>query len=427
MTHAVVTAAAFAAALAAAAPGDTVRLAPGVYAGRFVANVPVAVLGAPGTVLDGEGRGTVLTLRGGACVVKGLELRRSGRSLLDDDAGLRLAIAPASRVERVRFAGNLHGVYLERAGGTAIVDCTFAGLGRQVSEAENGNGIHLFYSPGVTIERADVTAHRDAAYLSFCRDVAIRGSSFHDNVRYGLHYMYSDSNRIDGCRFERNVAGAAIMFSNGLQVRDNLFRDNSGARAYGLLLRDCSHGVFEHNRFEGNTIAIFLDNSLSNRIAGNRIAGNGWGISLFASSSLNEFTGNDLVANGYPLAVDLRRSNNEFRGNHWAELPSYDLDGDGTGDAAVRPVALFAFLSKRYPDLALFAGSPGVAALSAAERTLPALSPSEVVDPAPAMRPLLPAEVARAEGARRGSPGLAAVAALVAFSGGGALWRVRRS
>src|SRR5690348_3702155 len=73
-----------AAALAAARPGDTVRVAAGVYPGRLVVRKPVVLLGEPGAVLDGEGKGTIVTVQADSVEVRGFTLRHSGRSLTDD-------------------------------------------------------------------------------------------------------------------------------------------------------------------------------------------------------------------------------------------------------------------------------------------------------------------------------------------------------
>jgi nitrous oxidase accessory protein len=194
-----------------------------------------------------------------------------------------------------------------------------------------------------------------------------------------------------GNDFAHSVAGCAIMFSNGLDVRGNDFRQNRGPRTYGLLLRDCSAGTFADNRFFDNTIAIFFDNSNRNHFDGNLIQDNGWGVLLFASCAGNEFSGNAFVHNDYPVALDMRRTQNRFddgaHGNYWSEARPYDLDGDGVSDAPHAPVDAFSFLSKRFPDLSVLARSPAVAALGVAERVLPALQPSDALDRFPLRRP----------------------------------------
>ena len=62
----------------AAAPGDVLHLAPGEYAGGVRIAKPLALLGEPGAVIDGGGRGDVVRVTAPDVVLAHLTLRRSG-------------------------------------------------------------------------------------------------------------------------------------------------------------------------------------------------------------------------------------------------------------------------------------------------------------------------------------------------------------
>ena len=138
-----------------------------------------------------------------------------------------------------------------------------------MQEDGEGNGIHLWYTRDAELRRNDVSRYQDSIYLSFADRTRVTDNLLHDAGRYGLHTMYCQDNHLTGNRFTRNVAGCAIMFSNHLQVIANDFDRNRGPRTYGLLLKDCSGGMFRNNRLVDNTIAVFMDNSNRNRIEGN--------------------------------------------------------------------------------------------------------------------------------------------------------------
>src|SRR5262249_46379657 len=267
--------------------------------------------------------------------------------------------------------------------------------------------------------------------LSFVNDARVAGNRLERNGRYGLHTMYCQGTALAGNTFQRNLAGCAIMFSNHLQVTGNQFLHNRGPRTYGLLLRGCSAGEFHDNPLVDNTVAVFMDNSNRNRIAGNLIQDNGWGVLLFSSCAGNEFTANSFVNDDYPVALDMRRSDNRFddgqRGNYWSDNAPYDLNADGVSDVPYSPVSAFAFLSKQVPDVAVLAKSPAVAALGAAERVFPALRPSEVVDRFPLVAP--PRRRVRDAGSdeREGRRSWAAVAGFAGLLGAGLAGLARRS
>ncbi|MCC6350579.1 MAG: nitrous oxide reductase family maturation protein NosD [Candidatus Eisenbacteria bacterium] len=379
-------------ALAAAAPGDTIVLARGVHSGPLVVAKAIVLRGEAGAVVDGGGRGSVLTVGVSGAVVEDLVLRGSGRSVMDVDAGVRVLLGAHVRLSRLVLTDVLYGVYGERADDLRIEQVDLTGRCRPRAGRGEGNGVHLWYCARAVVRECRVDRFMDALYLSFAHGATIEDNLLYDSGRYGFHSMYCQNGRLARNRFTRNIAGCALMFSNHLVIERNAFVRNQGPRTYGLLLRDCSDGRFEENRIAENTVGVFLDGSNRNQFRGNLVQDNGWGVLMFASCAKNVFTANDFVQNDYPVALDMRRTDNRFddgrMGNWWSAHAAYDLDDDGAGDTEYAPVGAFAFLSKRSPDLTLLAHSPAVAALGVAEQVFPALRPSEAVDRFPRVRPV---------------------------------------
>jgi len=377
--------------LGEAAAGDTVVLTRGKHHGPLVVDRAITVVGEPGAVIDGGGSGTALTVRADSARIESLTLRGSGRNAMTVDAGVHVQLAHGVRLARLTLVDVMYGIYGERADGMTIESCKLTGRVTPGDELGQGNGIHLWYTKNVTARRDTVQRFLDGIYLSFADGTHIEGADVEHCGRYGLHTMYCPGGRLVGCRMSHNVAGCAIMFSNHLALEGNDFSHNRGSRTYGVLLRDCSDGELVGNRLVDNTIAVFMDNSNRNRIADNLFQDDGWGVLLFSSCAGNQFSGNSFLNDDYPVALDMRYSDNRFddghRGNYWSDGEAYDLNGDGVGDAEYSPVSAFAFLSKQYPDLAILAKSPAVAALGVSERVLPVLRPSEIVDRFPLVRP----------------------------------------
>ena len=387
-----------AAAIARASAGDTLLFAAGVHKGPLLLERTVTVTGEPGAILDGGGSGTVLEIRAPGCRVENLEVRATGPRVLTSDSGIRIAGASDVCLAGITLRDVLYGIYAERSPGLRIERCALTGRARPGAETADGNGIHLWYCESPVVRDCSAERFADAVYLSFVNGAVFEAGRFERNARYGFHTMYCQGTRLERNRFAFNLAGCAIMFSNHLDVVRNDFIHNRGPRTYGLLLRDCSDGRFSENRLVDNTIAAFLDGSNRNRFTRNLVEDDGWGILLFSSSEGNVFAGNAFRNDDYPVALDMRYTENRFddgrEGNYWSENAAYDLDGDGIADVPYSPVSAFAFLSKQYPDLSVLARSPAVAALSVAERVIPALRPSEAVDTKPLVRPSIPVESA---------------------------------
>jgi nitrous oxidase accessory protein len=389
-------------AVGAAVAGDTIVVGAGVYQGPLVVDRSVVLLGEPGAILDGGGRGIVVTLAADSIELRGFVIRESGRSLDRDDAAIRVSRGVGCRIIANRIEESLHGIYLLEARGTVIEDNEIQGDAGLV-EARRGNGIHLFNSRSNRIVGNRVRGTRDGIYFSFATDNRVSDNEV-SGTRYGLHYMYSDDNVFSGNHFTRNAAGAAIMFSKRLIFRENVFAEHIGYRAYGVLLQTSEAVVAERNRIEGNLVGIFFDNTIGGTFRENLVAGNGTGIEMLTSAEGNTFTEN--LISGNRTAVRTARGGGENawskdgRGNYWGDRGIYDLDGDGIGDRPYRVGDPFATLAGLRPVLEIFAGTPAALALSWAEQAFPVFGLPRVEDPAPLVR--VPEGVAGMGGGRAG-------------------------
>lgn len=375
--------------LATARPGDTILVPAGVYGERLIIDRRVVLIGASGAVIDGGGKGTVITIRADSVELHGLTVRGGGTSLNDDESAIKIVRCTGCRVVDTRIVDALHGVYLQEARDILLADNEIAGNHRLV-ESRRGNGIHLFSSTGNRIERNRIVGTRDGIYFSFASRNLIIDNDV-QQTRYGLHYMYSDDNRFERNRFGHNAAGAAIMFSKRIILRDNVFAEHVGYRAYGVLLQTASEVLAERNRIEGNLTGLFLDGAIDNTFRANVIAGNGIGIDLLASAERNAFFDNAIFDNRTAVRNVLGVGENSWardgRGNFWGDRDVFDLDGNGIGDRPYEAGDPFASLAASRPVLELFTGTPAAAALSWAERAFPVFDAPRVIDPSPLVRP----------------------------------------
>jgi nitrous oxidase accessory protein len=376
------------AALAAALPGDTIRIRPGRYLERLLLERRVTLLGDSGAVVDGGRRGTVVTITADSVTIAGLVIRSSGRSLNEDEAVVKLI-----RVRGVGVLGNtiedpLHGIYLLESHGATIRGNRITGAADLI-EPRRGNGIHLYGSSANRLENNVIRGTRDGIYFSFASGNTVIGNAV-SGVRYGLHYMYSDDNLFERNTFTRNAAGAAIMFSKRITFRENVFAQHVGYRAYGILLQTAEQVVAERNRIEGNLTGLFLDGAIGDLFRDNLIAGNGVGIDLLASAEANTFTDNVITDNRVAVRKVLGSGENAWaqngRGNYWGDPAVFDLDHDGIGDRPYRVGDAYATLAATRPALDLFTGTLAARALAWAEDAFPVFDVPRVEDPRPLVR-----------------------------------------
>lgn len=373
--------------VAAARAGDTVIVHAGIYREPTITiDKPLVLIGDGAPVLDGQGERGLLLVTADDVTVRGFVLRNVGASFVEDRAALRVSAARNCHIEGNRIEDAFFGIYLAR-----VADCEVAHneiRGVFARETEAGNGIHLWTSRRITIADNRVSGQRDGIYLEFVHDSEIRDNLSTGNVRYGLHFMYSD-----GCRYERNTfrqngSGVAVMYTKGVRMIGNHFDDNWGAAAYGLLLKEVSDAHLAGNTFARNTVGLFADGANRIDATGNVFLRNGWALRLDASTIDGRFEKNDFIGNTFDVATNSRSPSTSFAGNYWDEYRGYDLDRDGTGDVPHHPVRLFSMIVEQHPAALVLMRSTFAALLDGAERVLPSLTPELLVDRMPAMNPL---------------------------------------
>lgn len=369
-----------------ARPGDRIVVRPGTYREpTIVVRTPGVVIEGDGwPVLDGEGKQSVLVVEADDVVIRGLVITNTGTSHIEDRAGIRVRNARGCLVEGNRVDDALFGIYLERTASCTVRENVVTAHG--TSEAQSGNGIHIWQSNATVVEGNHVSGHRDGIYFEFSPGAVVRGNTSEHSRRYGMHFMYSDSGQYERNVFRDNAAGIAVMYSRGVTMVRNRFEGSIGPAAYGLLMKDISGGEIARNRFVRNSTGMFLEGSTRLEVRDNDFEQNGWATRVLANADDNRFTGNRFVGNAFDVTTNSRSATSTFDGNWWDAYRGYDLDRDGIGDVPFHPVRLFALVVERHPATLSLLRSPFVAILDATERVLPVVTPAALVDRRPLMR-----------------------------------------
>lgn len=365
--------------------GDTITVLAGIYREpTIVVDKPLTILGEAGAVLDGANATHIMRVEADDVTVRGLTFRNVAVSHVEDRAAIRVGEVKRCVVEDNRIERAFFGIYLAGSSACRVARNTLAGVA--TTEESSGNGIHLWTARDIAVLDNHISGHRDGIYLEFVHGTVVAGNTSERNLRYGLHFMYSD-----GCGYQRNVfranhAGVAVMYTKRVTMIDNLFQDNWGPVAHGLLLKEIYDARLERNRFERNTTALLADGAVRMQAHGNRFANNGWAVKLMASTQDASLTGNTFVGNTFDIATNSAASDTRLAGNYWDDYRGYDLGHDGVGDVPHRPVRLFSLIVERHEPTLVLLRSALVSLLDRAERILPSLTPVTLADPQPLMR-----------------------------------------
>lgn len=374
-------------ALSVTADCDTVVIHAGTYReGTITIERPVVILGRGWPVIDGEGKGEVIVVQAPHVTIRGLVVRGTAISDMNDNAGIKCISVTDIIITDNRVESCFFGIYLSSVARALVADNRVIG---DATTAENrrANGIHLWKCSRVDVLRNTAMHHRDGIYLEFVTDSRVSYDTSSHNARYGLHFMFSHRDSYTHNLFHDNGAGVAVMFTREVSMTDNRFEHNRGASAYGLLLKEINDAHIERNTFVDNTVGVLIDGCNRATLVDNVFDSNGWAVKLFANSTATEFEGNRFSGNTFDMTTNGDLVMSTLKGNYWDRYRGYDLNRDGKGDVPHRPLSVFALVTERMPFAMVLSRSLMVNLLDQSERLIPTLTPATLQDTAPLMRP----------------------------------------
>ncbi len=376
-----------AAALEAAQPSDTLLIFPGTYReGNLVVRKPITILGKDYPMISGEGKYEIFTVAAMDVTIQGLHFYNTGSASIQDIAAVKGLDVTRMKILNNRFEETFFGIHLSNSSDCLIEGNSLRGTSGARIEQHVGNGIHLWKSTRVTIRKNEVHGHRDGIYFEFVTNSRVEENYSHENLRYGLHFMFSNNDDYVGNTFRNNGAGAAIMYTKGVTMLGNRFEDNRGSASYALLLKDIGDSHIERCIFARNTIGIHMEGSSRCLLKGNEFRENGWALKIQASCDNNTLTENNFIANTFDVATNGSLSLNTINGNYWDKYEGYDLNRDGVGDVPFHPVSLYSMIVEKMPTSVMLWRSFLVFLLDRAEKVVPAVTPENLKDESPKMK-----------------------------------------
>lgn len=373
-------------AIASAEQGDTVYVWPGTYReGNYVITKSIVLIGKNYPILDGQFKDELFTVAKSHVTIKGFRIIRSGRSSIEDKAGIKGLDAHHLKIIDNIFEETFFGIHLSNTDNAYISGNKLKAQAE--FEYQSGNGIHLWKCNHAIIKGNRVEGHRDGIYFEFVTNTSIQKNISKGNIRYGLHFMFSHDNTYEENIFTNNGAGVAVMYTRRVKMYRNTFDQNWGSSSYGMLLKDITDSDVRYNKFIGNTSGIYMEGTSRTHFESNIFRSNGWGIKLQASCDDNTFLKNNFIGNTFDISTNGITVLNNIDGNYWDKYTGYDLNRDGKGDVPFYPVNLFSSITETVPSAILLWRSFLVFMLDQAEKILPAITPENLKDHKPVMKP----------------------------------------
>lgn len=372
-------------ALVEAFNGDSIIVEKGFYKeGNIVIDKSIFLLGKDFPIIDGERKFEVITIKSNNVSIKGFVIQHSSYAVLDDPGGIKVYNSSNITIQNNLLLDNFFGIYIQESKNCIIRDNKIVATIK--TEQEIGNGIHCWKSDSLQIIGNNISGNRDGIYFEFVTNSVIWRNISANNIRYGLHFMFSNNDAYFTNIFRNNGAGVAVMFTKNVTMMNNTFENNWGDASYGLLLKDISNSYISTNRFYNNTSGIYMEGSNRLKIEKNVFEANGWGLKIQASCMDNVIESNNFFGNTFDVSTNGTLVLNTFNGNYWDKYEGYDLNKDNIGDIPYHPLSLFSVIVENNPPAMLIYRSFIVTLLDKSEKILPSLTPENFIDNKPLMK-----------------------------------------
>jgi nitrous oxidase accessory protein len=364
--------------------GDSIILHPGKYEeGALEIDKSISLIGLNYPVISGSGEYEVLHISADSVWIEGLIIMDVGVSYLKDLAAIRVDNSNHVTITKNKILNAFFGIYFAKS---HFAEITYNEVkGNAIHQHNSGNAIHLWSCHTAMIRHNHVLRHRDGIYLEFVDSSFIINNISQENLRYGLHFMFSNYDEYNHNDFSENGAGVAVMFSKFIDMCHNTFSQNWGAAAYGLLLKEIYDGTIEYNNFHTNSTAIHAEGVTRVLMQFNTFKENGWALNVSGSCMNNVITRNNFINNTFDIIGGTNQLNTDYTHNFWSEYSGYDLNKDKIGDIPHRPVKLFNYIIDRVPESIVLLRSPFVDLLSVAEKISPVFTPKNIIDQKPSI------------------------------------------
>lgn len=398
--------------------GATIVVPAGSYRVHLVIDRPLTLVADGDVMLDGGGRGTVLTIGAPDVTVRGFRVAHTGGQV-EEGAAIKAVDADRVTIEGNRIEDAFTGIAVNGGSAVRVVGNELVGSGQVVSDAAHvttsnvapasedphaehaagggpggqGDGIALWNVRGALVRDNVIREVRDGVYLNYADEVLVDGNRI-QRSRYAIHAMYGTAVTAFGNEIRGNLSGLVFMNTSGVLAGRNVIVDaRSSGTGFGVVLKDVTTLRLAENLIARNRVGLQAEGTVNRldaeaSVVSNRFAANDIGVALMPSADL-VFGGNVFDANltqVTALGVGIERRNFwSYRGvgNTWSDYAGYDLAGDGVGDVPYRAGGAQDLLVAADPALAIFRTSPAMAILASAQAVWESARPPVVLDQSP--------------------------------------------
>jgi nitrous oxidase accessory protein len=319
--------------------GATLKLPSGIYTGNIVINKPITIVGnSDGAIIDGEGRGKVITINSSNVTLKNLTIRNSGTQMYNLDSAIFINKSKNSEISNCKILNSLYGIDMLMVEDSNISNNFITSYDNAIGL--RGDALKIWHSHNNIISNNTIDRVRDVT-INYSNNNKIINNHI-TNSRFAMSIGHSKENLINENIFKYNSVSLMLMMTQDTIVTNNTIQSSKGAAGIGVMIKGGSNLIFKHNALKYNAKGMYIDSKwteigMKRYITNNDISYNKEAIHFHLTIRNNTFTNNEFIGN----IDDIVKSTEGFETklnvvehNYWDRYTGFDKDGDNIGDTS---------------------------------------------------------------------------------------------
>jgi len=321
-----------------AKPNSTIKLSNARYLGSIVINKPLSLVGiGDSVIIDGEGKGSVITINSSNVMLKNLTILNSGSRMENIDSAISLNSVNNIAIDNCSILNSLYGIDFNIVKNSKITNNYITS--KDIDISLRGNALKLYYTTNTIFKNNVIEKSRDVT-LNYSHDNNFTNNTFTKN-RFATHLSMSNRNKFDFNLYSHNSVSMMFMGAKDTLVTNNSIQSSDGAAGIGVVVGHVANFRFEHNTLRYNAKAIYIDSKekakgMKRYINYNEIAYNGEAIHFHVAIKDNTITHNRIFGNIDDVVKDIEgyfSDTNIVEYNYWDRYSGFDRDKDNIGDS----------------------------------------------------------------------------------------------
>ena len=363
---------------------STIKLFKTTYNGNIIISKPIVLQGDQ-SIIKGDKKNTVITIKSNNVVLKNLIIVNSGKRVENLDSAILLEKSNNCKIINCTIKDCLYGINLAISNHTLIKNNIISSIDTLPLQ-QKGSGIKIWYSNNIVVEN-NIIKNIKNNVVSFSHNTNFIDNKFLNSM-FALHFSNSSNIVVKNNIFKYNSSAIVSMGTKNIDIFKNKILSSKGAAGIGIVLGGGKDINIQNNIIKYNAKAFYIDSKAKEKgmqryIINNDISYNKEAFHFHRAIKNNTIKNNKIIANITDVVKDTPQNLtalNNIKYNYWDQYAGFDTNKDNIGDT---PYQAYQYSDKLWHynhNIKFFFASPALSLINFLSKVAPFIEPNLLLE-----------------------------------------------